>query len=136
MRAQIRKSLEWRAEIKQYILAHNGVTLEQIAIALNMSDTPVRTHTKILRADKEVEKLKNPNRMANGGSMPALWGAPGFDPVFPKPPEVPEGCNKRTDPTAGLADDFAGRKLTRAEQMGVRSDPLALPRAFFGGVRT
>lgn len=133
MSSKIRKSLEWRQSIKEYILAHNGVTIEQIAAALNMSDTPVRTHTKVLRADREIEKLKSPHRMANGGSLPALWGAPGFEPVFPLPPEVPEGCNVRRDPTAGLADDFLGRKLTRAEQLGVRADPFALPAEFFGG---
>lgn len=115
---QARKTLERRERIRAHIAAHEGgVTSEQIGQALNLSDTAIRTHTRKLIAAGLVEYQKNPHSCFASGSLPGVFGAPGFAPKFP----LYEGgsTKMRIAFAARLADDFYGRRIAPAVQIGI-----------------
>lgn len=118
---QIQAAIMRRQTVKRHVLEHNGLTSDAIGQALNLSNTAIRGHLHALIAEGLVEYQKNPHSSFASGSLPGLFGAPGFTPTF----SIYKGLSTKMRGVAcKLADDFLGRRVAPAVQIGMKRDPL------------
>lgn len=116
--------------MRNFILEHNGVTLDQIMQHVNLSETPTRDKLKILKASGDIESFMNPNRASDGGQMRSIWAAKGSMPTMPAGAKVDRPARAYVCKRFRPHDDFRGRKFVAAVQIGIARDPLIA--ALFG----
>lgn len=109
--------------VLEFVLRMGSVT--RLQIVTNVPNVSLTTASKYLGIHVKaglIQQHKDPRPHAQSRTRPDVWTPVGMAPQFPDM----EG----SEPT-DRADDFHGRKRAVAEQIGVRADPLALPKAFF-----
>lgn len=128
---QEREAIERRQRIKALLPKQGGITQVEVSKLTGLSETSVRKHMGILIAAGEAVYLRNPYGCFQSGSLPGLYGLPGFEPKF----AVHEGSARklRVSVAGKLADEFYGRRSVPAVQLGFQRDPLIT--ALFGAGR-
>lgn len=122
---QTLEAAERSHRVLDFVLSMGSVT--RLQIVTNVPNVSLTTASKYLGIHIKaglIQQHKDPRPHAQIRTRPDVWTPAGMAPQFPDMDEPAQ---------ANRAPDFLGRKLAAAEQIGVRSDPLALPRAFFGG---
>jgi len=113
--------------VLDFVMRMGSVTRMQIVT--NVPNVSLTTASKYLGLHIKaglIQQHKDPRPHAQSRTRPDVWTPVGMAPQFPDAEEPVK---------VSRADDFHGRPIKKAEQIGVRADPLALPRAFFGGAR-